>query len=76
VVFMPHTVAYPGTVMVHLHNACVANATMMGSWWPERYTVETVPPLNQADCALRELFVNSIFYLTPLAFRHAYDIKL
>jgi len=39
-----NTVAYPRTMMVHSHYAVVANATMMGSWWPERFAFVAIFP--------------------------------
>ena len=75
-IFMPDTISDPRAMVVHSHDARVANTTMMSSGGSKRYTVKTVPPLNKADCALWELFVNKAFNLTPLAISHAHCIKI
>ena len=55
-----HTIAYPGTVMVHSENTSSAHRAVMGSWWSNRCTLHAVAPVDETPCRCCKLGTSSI----------------
>lgn len=76
VVVDSYTVANPRAMVIHAHNAAVANTAVVGARWADVVALEAVAPPDDIEDAVREVLVDLFLDLTPRFFRHVKDLGL